>query len=138
MPKVTRRDCADSDFEKGCHAIDLDRLARESIRIFFADKKNFFGVPLSPLDLYSDFSIKTVLRTPFDDATFDFIHAHCLTYIPVDPRYTKKAIPFSVYYLLKLLKDMRKKNLPKDFQPGLCLLFFKYCKGLPVPAPPVL
>jgi len=138
MPRKAKRDCAENPLEKGQHAPDLRNLAIYSIKTFFEDKSYFCGGTIPERELLSENSIKTVLRTQNDDPTFKFIHEQCLERLPVPKNANESSIPWTVQFLISLLTDMKKKWLPKDFQPGLLLLYFKFCKGHRIPPPPLL
>ena len=138
MPRRAKRDCESNPLEKGLHAPDLKALAIESIKAFLHGREHHSGGTIPEKELYSDSSLKTVLRTQFDDKTFEYIHKRCLSQIPRDPSYRETTVPWNVHYLLGLLKELKGLTLPKDFQPGLLLLFFKFCKGFEIPPPPLL
>lgn len=135
MSRRPKRDYEDQFFDKACHAKDLRKFALESLRIFFEDKSWFAGGPIPERDLFSEESVMTLLRTPFNDTTFDFIHENCLSKIPQPKWFKDEGISWSVTFLLELLSMMKSLGLPKDFQPGLTLLYFKFCKGHQVPPP---
>lgn len=136
MPRKAKRDCEENPLETGTHSVDIKELAIFSIKAFFEDKSWFCGGPIPETELITPETIKTVLRTPNDDETFDFIHKKCLAVIPRPRQYRQTANPWTIQMLLDLLKDMRRQWLPKDFQPGLLLLYFKFCKGIQIPPPP--
>lgn len=138
MPRRAKRDCESNPLEKGLHAPDLKELAKYSIRMFLQGKAYYLGGCIPEKDLFSADSLKTVLRTQFDDDTFEYIHIRCLSLLPPDKKYKESTIPWNVHYLLGLLRELKWLMLPKDFQPGLLLLYFKFCKGLEIPPPPLL
>lgn len=125
-------------FEKGTHAPDLKELAKSSILSYLNGKQSFQGETLNPKLLLTENNIKVVLRTNFDDETFLFIHNNCLSKIESDPFYNENTVPWNVHYLLGMLKELKKMQLPKEFQPGLLLLYFKLCKGFDIPPTPLL
>jgi hypothetical protein len=133
MPRRPKRDCDNNPLEKGPIAPDLRMLAVTSIRDFLGSKSSYLGEPIPDWELYTDDNIKTVLRTQNDDKTFEFIHERCLSRIPKNPSYRESTVPWTVHLLLWLLQDMKNLRLPKDFQPGLLLLYFKLCKGISIP-----
>lgn len=138
MSRRARRNCEDNPLEKGEFSGDLKKLAEDSIRSFFGNKNWFCGGPIPESELHSDWAVKTVLRTHFDDSAFDHIHNECLNRIPADPNYNDPSVPWSVHTLLGLLADLKSRGISKDFQPGLLLLYFKFCKGFKIPPPPLL
>lgn len=138
MPRRAKRDCAENPLEKGQHAPDLRKLAEYSIETFFEDKQWFCGGPIPQKELLSEESIRIVLRTQNDDETFLFIHEKCLEKLPKPRGHKDGNVPWTVQFLLSLISDMKKKWLPKDFQPGLLLLYFKFCKGQQIPPAPLL
>lgn len=138
MPRRPKRNCEDNPLEKGTHAPDLRQLARSAIKDFLQDKERHSGGNISQTELYSDDSIKTVLRTQFDDATFEYIHENCLSRIPPSKKYRDATVPWPVHVLLGLLTELKYLQIPKELQPGLLLLYFKFCKGFDIPPPPLL
>ena len=134
MARLDKETISDSFLDEDENSLDLRNLAIFCIKSFFAGKKKDSGQNISLTELMSDLSVKTVLRTPFDDDTFNFIHDNCLSQIPKPVDY-ETPISWPVFYLLGLLSDMRKLGLPKDFQPGLVLLYFKFCKEMRVISP---
>ena len=134
MLKSLKGNCKSNPLEKGMHTLDIEKIAIDSISSFFANKKWFVGGKIPHCELYSNSSVKTVLRGKFDDTTFDFIHNECLTRIPKPKDFKVTKIHWTVTFLLKLLNEMKQLGLPKDFQPGLLLLYFKFCKGIRVPS----
>ena len=138
MSRKPKNNFDEIQYQKGDHALDLKKLAHQSIESYFKDKFWFVGGPIPFKELFSDNSLKTVIRTPFDDETFDFIHEECLTKISQPPSYKEKSVPWSVTFLIQLLNEMKALGLPKDFQPGLLLLYFKFCVGVTIPLPPMI
>lgn len=138
MPRRPKRNCEENPYEKGVHSVDLKELASHSLDSFFKTKSWFVGGPIPKKDLFSDDSIKTVLRTPFDDKTFTFLHEECLVKVPQASWYTETSVPWTVAFLIQLINEMKSLGLPKDFQPGLLLLYFKFCKGIKIPPPPIV
>lgn len=138
MPRRDKRNCDDNPFEKGCHAPDLKKLAIDCLTEYFKDKSWFVGGPIPDRVLFSDSSIKTVLRTQFDHATFSHIHDMCLPRIRQPSDYTETSVPWSVAFLIRLLNSMKSRSVPKEFQPGFALLYFHFCVGCPIPKPPLL
>jgi len=84
-------------------------------------------------DLLTEENINLVLRTKHTDQTFAFIHNHCLSLIPKPARFRENGLSWQVSFLLRLLETMRQKRLPKEWQPGLVLLYFKLCEGVEIP-----
>lgn len=138
MPRKAKQPEGFSSLENGPHAFEMQRLVVSSIESFFKDKSYFCGGKIPNSELSSSNSIKTVLRFKNDDHTFEYIHTKCLRKIPRPKHIVSKSIPWTVQFLISLLEDMKGKKLPKEFQPGLVLLYFKFCKGLPIPQPPAL
>lgn len=138
MPRRRQRNCEDNPLEKGDFAVDLNKLSKEAISNFFGNKSWYCGGPIPKSELESDWAVKTVLRTHFDDAAFDYIHDKCLTKIPESAGYNDPSVPWTVHTLLGLLDEIRGYGVSKDFQPGLLLLYFKFCKGIEIPPPPLL
>lgn len=138
MPRRPKRNCDNNPLERGLHAVDLKKFAKASINCFFMDKKWFCGGKIPESQLYTDDNIKTVLRTPFDEPTFDLIHKY-LTKVPKKKGYDDSCgVPWTVTFLISMLEQMAQFHIPKEFQPGLVLLYFKFCWACPIPAPPKL
>jgi hypothetical protein len=125
-------------FEKGLHAKDIGEFAQDCILAYFKDKDWFCGGPIPQRELTAETSIKTVLRTRFDDRCFNFIHEECLPTIPNLTDWSQVGVSWEVHCLLELLEDMRACWIPKEFQPGMVLLYFKFCKGVKILPPPLL
>jgi hypothetical protein len=141
MSRKPRRDNHDESCDKGEiieNIEDLKKYATDCIRLFFKDKKYFCGGPVPERELKSEFAQQTVLKTQFDDRCFDFIHEVCLPVFPVDKNYNETTVPWTVHCLLGLLTDLKSFGIPKDSQPGLLLLYFKFCHGIEIPPPPLL
>lgn len=139
MPKREKRSCESNPLEKGCHAVDLRQLAIETLQTYFSNKSWFVGGSIPVRELLSDSSVKTILRTQFDDVTFNYIHEQCLSKVPAPAGFEAEPnMPWSVVFLLQLLSEMKMMGFPKDFQPGLILLYFKFCKGQKIPPPPLI
>lgn len=136
MPKMSR----EVDSFKGDFSPDLTKLVHESIRLFFEDKTRFDGTPIPSESLFSEHSFNTVLKSMFDGRTFDYIHCHCLSQLIPPDSYSSDGPgdTWGVRFLLSLLRDLKSKGLPKEFQPGLLLLYFKFCMGMRIPPPPLL
>lgn len=134
MPRRSKRNCQENPYENGVHSVDLKDLAKNALESYFKNKNWFVGGPIPERYLLSEESIKMVLRTPFDDPTFDFIHENCLSN-EIAPRwYKERGVPWSVTFLIQMLKEIKSLGIPKEFQPGLVLLYFKFCKGVKIPS----
>lgn len=138
MARKSKKDREVNCFEKGEHAIDLREFAKWSLTVFLKDKKHHSGENITDKELYSELSFKLVLRTQFDDDTFNFIHDNCLSRIPKQQWYKDVTVPWSVHVLLGLINELKYLQIPKDFQPGLLLLYFKLCHGFEIIPPPLL
>lgn len=139
MPRRPRRDSIENPYEKGSHVADMRLLAIESIRIFFNNKKYFCGGKIPESQLYSEHSIKTLLRTQLDDRCLSFLHDECLSHIPEDPNYKEDGtVTWQVHCLLNLLYELASYQLPKDYFGGLLLLYFKFCYGIKILDPPLI
>lgn len=137
MPKRERRNCENNPLEKGCHAPDQRKSAIECIQTFFRNKNWYLGGPIPERELLTEVSVKTVLRFQFDDETFNYIHDRCLSRLTQPRDYTEPTVPWTVSFLIGLLREMNRAHIPKDFQPGMLLLYFKFCEGNEVPPPPL-
>lgn len=126
--------------EKGMFVEDLEQLAAACLKVYFADKRKHDLTEITKEELLSDFCLKTVLRTQFDDRCFDYIHSQCLVKVikPENEAYDDPTLDWTVHVLLGLLQELMALELPKAFQPGLLLLYFKFCHGIEIPQPPIL
>lgn len=138
MSRKPRRETIDNPYDKGEHIEDLRKFADDCIQMFFKNKEYFCGGPIPACETKTEFAQKTVLQTQFDDRCFDFIHDHCLSVFPVDPTYEEPTVPWSVHCLLGLLAEMKAMEIPKEQQPGMLLLYFKFCHAIEIPPPPLL
>jgi len=138
MPRKAKRDREGNPFEKGENAPNLEKLAIECIDAFFGDKSWFCGGPIPQRELLADSSVKTVLRTQHDARCFDFIHNECLPRIPNTEGWDNVSVPWTVRCLLLLIHDLEIFGIPPEFRPGILLLYFKFCKGVKIPPPPLL
>jgi hypothetical protein len=138
MSRKPCRDTLDDDLQKGEYVEDLRVFADKCICMFFKNKTDSSGRRIKEHDILTEFANKTVLYTQFDDRCFDFLHEVCLPLIPVNSMYNELAMPWTVHSLIGLLGDLKKIEVPKEFQPGLLLLYFKFCYGVVIPPPPLL
>lgn len=137
MSRRPKRTYEEPFFEKGRHIKDLRIIIKEGIKIFFENKKWFAGGKIPQCELLSDSSVDVVLKTPFNESSFGFFHDCCLSKISCPKDFVDEGVPWEVCYLISLLREMKIYGLPKDFQPGFLMLFFKFCKGINIPQPPV-
>ena len=137
MSRKPRRDNLE-DYNKGEHIEDLRKFAVSSIKSYFNGKRYFCGGPIPSCEMESEFSQDTVLRTQFDDRCFDFIHECCLPLFPVHSKYKDQTVPWPVHCLLGLISEMKSMDIPKEQQPGMLLLYFKFCWGVNIIPPPLL
>lgn len=132
MGRKSKKELVREVEETGQFSKDVAKLARACIRSYFKSK----SVP-KPAGLYSRHSVQTLLRTDFENG-FDYAHNHLLNRLSPPPDWNEPTVSWQVYCLLKLLEDMRAHSVPRQFQPGMTLLFFKFCKGCEIPDPPPL
>lgn len=138
MSRKPKREIIDDPCEKMEYVEDLRKFAEHCIQLFFNNKQHVCGDPIPECEKSSEFAVQTVLRTQFDDRCFDFIHEFCLPVFPIDPKYDESTVPWSVHCLLGLLAEMRSMEIPKEQQPGMLLLYFKFCHSVEIPLPPLL
>jgi len=138
MSRKPRRETLDDSLQKGEYADDLRKFANNLTQLFFKGRRHFNGGAILQSEMISEFSQKTVLQTQFDDRCFDFLHEDCLPLIPVNPEYNESTVPWTVHSLIGLLSELKRLDIPKEFQPGLLLLYFKFCYGVQIPPPPLL
>lgn len=138
MSRRPKRTCEELFINKGSYGIDLRESVVDSIRSFFADKSWFIGGPIPESELISDSCVDLILRTPFNEDTFNFIHESCLPKVAPPKDFVDQGVPWAVTFLIRILNEMKSFNIPKDFQPGFTLLYFKLCKGVKVLEPPIV
>lgn len=129
MPKRSS-DFYDPDGSRAC--VDARAIVSGCIKNFFAYKSGPDGGPLPPRELGSEASVRTVMLTPFDDDTFELIHERCLPSVPRQDWYRETTVSWGVHVLLGLLDEMKSLGIPKEFQPGMLLLYFKFCNGVDI------
>ena len=137
MSRKPKRETEDF-YSKGESIEERKKHATACIRSFFNDRTFFCGGSIPTTLLISENAQRVVMQTQFDDWCFDFIHKECLPLIKVDPSYDEPTVPWTVHALIGLLGEMKKKDIPKEFQPGMLFLYFKLCFGVDIPAPPLL
>lgn len=137
MSRKSRRDII-LEQEKDDSPIDWESIARECIRVYFSNKQWFCGGPIPSSELYTEDSIKTVLRTQFDSRWEDIVHNDCLPVIKNKQKKDCGNLGWQVHCLIKILNEMGQMWIPKEFRPGLVLLYFKFCKAVSIPGPPLL
>lgn len=135
MPKRAKSDSENNSYESKS-PLDIKKFAIDCILTYFEDKHWYIGGKIPESELLSKDSIKTVLKTQFDEETFSFIHEVCLPKIAQDPTY-KESIPWTIVCLISMLSEMGRLCIPKYCQPGIILLYFKFCKGVKIPNPPL-
>lgn len=138
MSRKPKRETVEDSYDKGLYVEDLKKYADTCIRVFFKNKSYFCGGPIPSCETNSEFAQQTVLQTQFDDRCFDFIHEVCLPVFPVDPKYEETTVPWTVHCLIGLLNEMKAMEIPKEQQPGMLLLYFKFCHGIEILPPPLL
>ena len=131
MPRKAIKEPAQSRSENSEYAFELNLQAGNAICSFFKDKTDPQGKPFEVARLQTDENVEIVLRTKFDDPTFDFIHK-CLARIPKPRSYKETNLSWTVHNLLSLINDLKAKRLLKEFQPGLLILYLKLCKGFDI------
>lgn len=125
-------------FDKEVYEQEMRSYAEETLLVYFLGKKCPDGTGVPEADLLSEESVLTLLDTQHDDDTFLFIHNHCLAKIPPTADYKGLPADWNVTVLCELLNEMKRMCVPKDFRPGLLLLYFKFCKGVTISQPPSL
>ena len=113
----------------------LNNVALKSIQNFFHNKKWYCGGPIPAKELQSESSIKTVRFTSIARG-FDYAHEKLLPRIPKPADYKDTTMTWENHYAVTLLHSIHEFGIPKEHVPGLVLLFFKFCKGFPIPDPP--
>lgn len=115
------------------HTEDIRMVAKNYIQEFFLNKSWHCGGKIPQRDLLSEASIDTVILSKFCKQWEDFVHIKCLTKIPTDPNYKDETLlPWAVRYLIDLLSSMGACSIPKEFRPGMVVLYFRFCKGISV------
>jgi len=129
MGRKSRKDL----IAEGCGSIDWEIVARECIKVYFSNKKWFCGGPIPSSELYSPHAIQTVLKTRFDDQWEEHVHGTCLPKIKNKKKPDLGNLTWEIHCLLKILEEMGRMWIPPEFRPGLTVLYFKICMGVPAP-----
>jgi hypothetical protein len=109
----------------------LERQTLESIERFFNGRTWFCGGPIPKNYLYSKQSVDLVLSTEFL-AGVDEVRALLPREHP--PKgFDPKRLDWDTHRLLKLLHEVKRFDIPKEFQCGMILLFMKFCMGIKLP-----
>jgi hypothetical protein len=142
MPRKTKLRTEADISNLGINLKDLRALAQASIQVFFADKKYHCGGPIPKAMLICEESIRTVLGTTIEAAMdyeekFIYPHLRCeKDQLHKSRGWHDPSVPFNVHYTLLLIQELRDKGIPKCFQFGMILLYYKFCKGLEIPEAP--
>ena len=132
MGRKSKKELAKEVEEIGQHREDVAQLAKECIQKYFRSKNVVIDE-----DICSTHSIQTLLRTDYEMG-IEYAHNHLLSKLRKPTNWNDPTLSWQVFCLLKLLEDMRQLEIPRAFQPGMTLLFFKFCKGWQIPDPPPL
>ena len=136
MPRRSKEDTENNPLEHGLYAEDNKKLAEEALMSFFSDKSYYRGGPVPIMELCSEHSVKTLLRTRINDRWDDIVHNKCLSKIKSPDSWKDPIYPYTVNLLVRLFYNAQSKGISKEFIPGLVVLYFKFCKGFEVPNPP--
>lgn len=131
-PKIKRTD------DKNAFVSDIRSEAVRYIRMYFNGRRRLDGSTVQVANVMDDKSINIVTRSGFDNRTFDFIHEFCLPTIKRNADYKNMTVPWTVHCLLKIIRELCSLGIPKEFQPGMILLYFRECRDIDIPPPPVL
>lgn len=138
MARKLRKVQEERTLDKSEFCPDFEKSAAEYIHVFFHSLKSPDGKRFLKSELLDDVNIRTVMKTQFDDNCFDFIHSECLPLIPNSVGYHNRTVPWTVHCLLGLIYLFGEFGIPKEFQPGMLLLYFKLCFGVRIPPPPLI
>jgi len=106
----------------------LIRLVKQNISDFFAPKQYFCGGSIPHTLLYSQESVDLVLKTPFNQG----VHYCQEVIVPQLPKPEKEivsGVDWDIFLMLELIQDAKTAKVPIDYQAGLILLYFKFCRG---------
>tara|TARA_Y100000034_G_scaffold94924_1_gene115130 strand:+ start:845 stop:1258 length:414 start_codon:yes stop_codon:yes gene_type:complete len=137
MPRRSKRGEDGNIFEKGEFVPDFKKLAEQALETFFRDKSWYCGGPIPESEVYSDYSLKMVLRIKLDDNWQKIVH-EAVEQLPVDPNWDDPTVPWSIHRLLGILSELRSTGIAHEFHAGLTLLYLKFCEGIQIPPPPLL
>ena len=143
MPRKNKLRTASEIKDIGLSLEELHQIALESMAAVFRDKEYFCGGPIPEKVLFEIDSIMTVLGTKPDDDFDSFVLRKVHPYI----RYEKDEIfPYDVWkdssvsrpvaYDLHLIAHLQQRGVPKIYQWGMMLLYYKFCKGVSIPPAP--
>lgn len=107
----------------------LGKLAFESMKKFFKNKKTCLGKPLPKDKIFSLINLKIV-------ATMDIIRACDIAYASMSKYHRpsgitikSKNVDWQIEVVLGLLNEMKMLKIQKEFHGGLIILYLKYCRG---------
>lgn len=142
MPKKTQLYTQDEVSELDIDFEGMKKWAGECIEKFFADKRFHCGGPIPQNLLVTPENVMTVMGTSSEACSqFEDKYIYPLLKIEKDQMhdqhtYSCRGVPFQVHYTLRLIQNLRDKDIPKRFQFGMILLYYKLCKGFKIPDPP--
>lgn len=111
------------------HGFDRDyrQLALQSVILFISDQLLESGKQLRDEIKISKKSIDLILETKMDHRCMSFIHEKCLPLIKNKQKSPDDSINDDIWSLLNLLHRLGSYQIPKEFFPGILLVFFEIC-----------
>jgi hypothetical protein len=142
MPRKIKLRTESDVEEMGVDLEEWKKWAAKSIEGFFKDKKYHCGGRIPPHLLLSEDNIKTVMGTTIETLSkWEEHHIYPRLYVEKDQIskrdvWTSELVSFGVYYTIQLIHNLCRLGIPKQFQFGMMLLYYKFCKGFEIPPPP--
>lgn len=102
----------------------LRRSAVQCLQRYFADKSMHCGGAIPQTHLFSDKNISLLIDTDFGlgvKACYDVLGSRGLG-------------RSEIAFVVRKIADLNKHEVPKAFQPGMILIFLRYCMGYQWPA----
>lgn len=110
---------------------DIKKIAKEYIRAFFKNKKNYLGEKIKKDQLYKEKYINNILNKSISESAKKIYST--LEYYK---KYSRKNKSIDVTNDIKLvnetLKKIYKSKIPQQFAGGFLLMYLELCKGVKV------
>lgn len=105
---------------------------------YFGDKQLHCGGPIPPKMLFSAKNIalvRDVVRRKTDGFAemMDVIYGVLHECSPLRYDEVNLQKPWDIATVIKYMRDVHAYNIPKEFVPGITLLYLRFCKGYSVP-----
>lgn len=119
------------DITTGVFVENIRVLAREYINRFFQVQEMYCGGKIPSSFLLTEENISMVMNTSLEDGV-----RRSYEIIEQDGRYQSEAIeslvPEDVKLLISIMNKCSKLGVPKEFVPGIVLIYLEHCEGMKV------